>query len=549
MSFPQPVSGASSSSKAQAGGRFAALRRYFSGGSFSRLLDGLVTFAHSVRLRMALWFALVLAAVMVVFSLFVYYRTAQDLRDQTAGYMVSRIREMNAALLRSYWAERSDGTWGLVNPGARSPFELHENEVIVLCDTDGRMVSAWGEIDDTLAGQVAWDVGELDPLKASKRFLLYSLTTESGRSVDYLFNPTPIVSENRLLGWVILGRPLDPNGQLPRLILTLVLAGLGTLLVALLGAFWLADRALWPVKAITRTAREISETDLSRRLNLRSRDELGELAGTFDRMLDRLQAAFNRQRQFTADASHELRTPLTIIGLETGRALSTARSTEDYRHALQVIQSENEFMTRLVTELLTLARMDSGQLQIKHEPLDLSDVTLDVVERYAQIAAQKGIRLETGGLPELPVLGDRQFLAQMVSNLLDNAIKYSPAGNGHYVRAETGSVEESGRRCAWVRVTDNGAGIPTEHLPHLFDRFYRVDKARSHNLEEEAAGPAVILPEEGGDEAGEKISGSGLGLAIVQWIAQVHGGSVTVTSQPGEGSVFEVRLPLGVSVI
>jgi len=341
-----------------------------------------------------------------------------------------------------------------------------------------------------------------------------------------------MVMENHITGWVILGQPMDANNQLPRLALTLVLAGGFTLLIAMGGGYWLANRALWPVKAITRTAQEISETDLDRRLSIHTGDELGELAGTFDRMLDRLQAAFNRQRQFTADASHELRTPLAIIGLETDRALSTGRDAAEYRRVLQVIRSENQSMTRLVGELLTLARMDAGQVTLKREPLDLSDVVLEVVERYAPLAAQKGIQIQTGDLPELPVEADRQFLAQMVGNLVDNAIKYSPAGSGQWVRAETGMspVVAGSPAQAWVRISDNGPGIAQEHLPHLFDRFYRVDSARSHNPDEE--------------EHADQIPGSGLGLSIVKWIAEVHGGCARVQSQPGEGTSFEVKIPL-----
>jgi signal transduction histidine kinase len=314
------------------------------------------------------------------------------------------------------------------------------------------------------------------------------------------------------------------------LALTLAFACGFTTFIALAGGYGLASRALWPVKAITRAAQEISETGLDRRLGIHTRDELGELAGTFDRMLDRLQAAFTRQRQFTADASHELRTPLTIISLETDRALANARGTDDFRQALRVIQSENQFMSRLVGELLTLARMDAGQMTLQREPIDLSDVVLDVVERYAPLAAHKHIALRTGDLPEIPVQADRQLLSQMVGNLVDNAIKYSPDGASQWVLVETGLLP--GTAQAWLRISDNGPGIPAEHLPHLFERFYRVDSARSHN------------PGEGAQD--DQIPGSGLGLSIVQWIAQVHGGSVQVESQVGQGTRFEVRLPAAV---
>jgi heavy metal sensor kinase len=301
------------------------------------------------------------------------------------------------------------------------------------------------------------------------------------------------------------------------LIFTLLLGSGLTLAVALGGGLWLADRAMRPVHTITRAARSISETDLNRRLNMKSKDELGELANTFDDMLARLQAAFERQRQFVADASHELRTPLTIVNLESSRALAAKRTTDEYQRALGVIRSENEFMSHLVSDLLTLARMDSGQMAMEKTRLDLSDLALEAVERLSPLAERKNVRLETGDLPEVNLQGDRRYLLQMLNNLIENGIKYT-GGEEKRVRVETGLEIDS----AWVRVSDTGQGIPPEHLPHLFDRFYRVDKARSRD-EDESQG------------------GNGLGLSIVNWIAQAHDGEVRVESTQGMGTTFEVR--------
>jgi signal transduction histidine kinase len=234
-----------------------------------------------------------------------------------------------------------------------------------------------------------------------------------------------------------------------------------------------------------------------------------------------LQTAFEHQRQFVADASHELRTPLTIINLETSRVLETHRSPQEYVRALRVIHSENDFMSNLVNDLLTLARMDNGQMRLEKSPVDLSDVVVDAIERLTPLAARNNVKLEAGDLPEARLLGDRQSLLQMVSNLIENAIKYTD-GNDKQVRIETGITHG----CAWVRVSDNGPGIASEHLPHLFDRFYRVDKARARVIE---------------DSATETPAGSGLGLSIVQWIAQAHRGLIHVESTPGNGSSFEVR--------
>ncbi len=179
-------------------------------------------------------------------------------------------------------------------------------------------------------------------------------------------------------------------------------------------------------------------------------------------------------------------------------------------------------MTSLVNDLLTLARMDAGQTTIEKKDLDLSDVVVDTLERLTPLATRNEVTLEAGNLPETRILGDRQYLLQMLSNLVENAIKYS-TGDHKRVWVETGATD--GR--AWVRVSDNGPGIAAEHIPHLFDRFYRVDKARTR--------------EAGTDGDGNSPNGSGLGLSIVQWIAQVHGGKVYVESTPGAGTSFEVR--------
>jgi signal transduction histidine kinase len=322
------------------------------------------------------------------------------------------------------------------------------------------------------------------------------------------------------------GSPSPLNDQLRRLAGSLLLGGLGTLAVAFLGGMWLADRAMRPVKLITQTARTIGESDLSRRLNIVGRDELAELAATFDAMLSRLQAAFERQQRFVADASHELRTPLTIINLEVDRVLSGPHSANDYEHALRTVDAEGERMTRLVTDLMTLARMDAGRTPMNAEELDLSDVALQAIERMAPLAERHGIKIETAELPELRVRGDRQYLVQMVSNLVENAIKYS--GMGKAVRVRTAREGTPERSAAIIEVSDNGPGILPAHLEHVFDRFYRADAARSVEVDEEPGSP----------------TGSGLGLSIVAGIARLHGGTVRVASEPQRGSTFEVSLPL-----
>jgi heavy metal sensor kinase len=484
----------------------------------------LSAFFHSIRFRLSVYFVLALAVIMAGFSAFVYVRQSQEAYERASILLGLRMRDLDQAFHRTYRDYGAKDWLGVPGTGRYSLFTLEEDEIIVLAQPDGEVALHLGPIQADQAAFLASSATENE----TGQFFTTEILND-GNENKYVLSSTAVQSENGILGWVTLGEPVDPDDQLPRLLLTLIAGGFLTLLAALAGGYWLADRTLKPVKAITRTAQEINEKDLNRRLNIHSDDELGQLAGTFDQMLDRLQAAFTRQRQFTADASHELRTPLTIVNLETNRVLSSADLTKESRRSMQVIQSENEFMARLVNELLTLARMDAGQIHLQFEEVDLSDLALEVAERFAPLAVQKKIRLEVGELPETNVQGDRHHLTQMIGNLVENAIKYSPDGSQHWVRIETGSDDQANPPSVWLRVSDNGPGIAPEHLSRLFDRFYRVDTARSHN------------PSEG--EADGDIPGSGLGLSIVQWIAQKHGGEVTVQSQPDHGTIFEVRLP------
>jgi signal transduction histidine kinase len=310
--------------------------------------------------------------------------------------------------------------------------------------------------------------------------------------------------------------------------MTLLNPGLQVLLLSAMGGFWLAGRAMRPVQAITATAQRIEASDLSRRLALKRRDELGELADTFDHMLDRLESAFTRQRQFTADASHELRTPLTIIELKSSRLLDQDDLTDRQRADLTVIQQERQHMTHLVDDLLFLARADAGHAQARHELVHLDELILEVVERFAPLAQERCLRVEVSDLPDLTVFGDRLYLLRMLGNLVENALKYS-GPDGTCVRLDLAPCEQDNTQWARLTVSDDGPGIPAKHLPHVFERFYRADISRTHT---DAASA----------DTSER-AGSGLGLAIARWIAQAHGGDITLESGVDNGTVCTVMLP------
>ncbi len=278
---------------------------------------------------------------------------------------------------------------------------------------------------------------------------------------------------------------------------------------------FLAGRALSPIDNITRTARQISADDLHQRLNLKlPDDEVGRLARTFDEMIARLDDAFQRQRQFTADASHELRTPLTIIKGQIEVALQRDREPEAYRQVLQEINAEVDRLIRLTSSLLTLTRADAGQILLRFEDVAVAEVVTGAFEQIRSTAREKGLECQLDPGPPVTIQEDQDLLLQLMLNLSDNAIRYTPSGG----QVTLGWRVNKNQVQLWVQ--DTGIGISQEHLAYLFDRFYRVDKARSR-----AEG------------------GVGLGLAISHWIAEAHQGSIHIASAPGKGSTFTVLLP------
>ena len=283
------------------------------------------------------------------------------------------------------------------------------------------------------------------------------------------------------------------------------------------GGYWLSRKALSPVDAITRTARTINATNLSDRLQkLRTGDELQRLSDTLNEMLGRIETAFIRVTQFTADASHELRAPIALIRTEAEIALRRPRGEADYREALRHILLEAERTSSLVGELLTLARADSGRESLHLVPVDLRGIVTEVGRQWQELMAVRKLTFtQLIASEDILILGDRGALQRLLAILLDNAVKYTPAPGTIEVVLETRGVS------AVIRVCDSGIGIIPEEQPKIFERFYRADKARNR-------------------ESG----GAGLGLAIALWIVQQHQGSISVRSSPGEGSTFVVEMPL-----
>jgi len=308
-----------------------------------------------------------------------------------------------------------------------------------------------------------------------------------------------------------------------RLTRLLMAAGAGVLVAAPLVGYWLAGRAIRPLSAILETTARLNPDALAERLPLSGAgDELDRLSTTINGFLDRLADHLARQREFVANAAHELRSPLAALRGNVEVALQRPRTQEEYRELLGDLADECEALGTLVNQLLLLAETDAGQFRPSAEPVRLDLLTQRCVEMFAGVAEQKGVNLQAEPLAETNVHGPTSRLRQVVLNLLDNAVKFTPSGGHVRVQVQPASP--------WVEldVSDDGPGIAADHLPHIFDRFFRADRARSRE------GP---------------VTGNGLGLCICRAIVSAHGGTIHVDSAPGKGTRVRVGLPQFVAVV
>jgi heavy metal sensor kinase len=302
-----------------------------------------------------------------------------------------------------------------------------------------------------------------------------------------------------------------------RTLLILVAVSAALLLIGGALSYWLAGRALRPVRTIAGMARSISERDLHRRVEVRvPHDELGELVDTFNSMLERLEASFTSMSAFTANASHELRAPLALMRSEVEGALSRSRSPEEYRRVLESLQQEVEHLSRLSDQLLILARADAGALVPAKEAIDVADFLHEAAARWEDVANKQGTRVEVTAPSSGHMEGDPALLRRVVDNLIDNALRHSTSGTPVTLRGYPGSG-------GWnVEVADQGPGVDPGDRAKLFTRFARADNARSREN-----------------------GGAGLGLAISAAIARAHGGTLELVETGSPGAVFKLHVPNG----
>lgn len=462
---------------------------------------------RTLRARFALWTAGLLLAAMLGFSAFVYLRTAQGLR----GSLDDSLQVSAAQAIAGIGGENLNIEDGQVSLGDN----LSETAAFTQLQEQGltiRVLNGDGTVRQAVGTYRSLPVDSGSLSAATTGTPVYSTLPISGSAAVRVYT-LPIQEDGRLVGLVQVIQSLAPVEETLRQLLTALLIGIPLLvLLAGAGGYLLAARALQPIDAISRTAQQISGADLHARINLPpTPDEVGRLAATFDGMLERLDGAFRRERQFTADASHELRTPLAAMEAILTVTRERPRSGPEYDQALDDLTAQTRRLRGLVEDLLRLARGETRRLAV-HEPINLSLLLSDVAETLRPLADERGITIQTAIAPDLRLTGDSDGLIRLFLNLLDNAMKYTPHG----------SVCLGAHRAASqlvVTVQDIGIGIAPEHLPRLFERFYRVDAARND-------------------------SGSGLGLAIAHEIVQAHGGTIAVASEQGQGTIVTVCLPL-----
>lgn len=454
---------------------------------------------ESIRVRLTLWYSLILFLSLALFGGGAYFAMCHSLY----------------ATLDAELRQRLEGIRGIISEDAPRGAAILDDELRELANGAG-----------TSGGlRVADVVGHV--VFASPGMELRT-TRETSQKASAGFNERIAGKQFRVLGdrmevagarydVTVAGSTKELSEALERFRDALYLVGPLFLLLAALGGYWMSLRALAPVDEITRSARNIGAQNLAMRLAVPpTGDELERLATTLNEMLSRLDGAFQRITQFTADASHELRTPVSVMRTSAELALRKPRTETEYREALSQILRESEKVSRLIDQLLTLARADSSSTALPITRTNLNETLQKAWEETSILANAKGLHAKDF-VPAAPVWvnGDPASLERLFLILLDNAVKYTADGGRIELRLST----DDGFAVAEVR--DTGIGIAPEDITHIFDRFYRADRARSRET-----------------------GGTGLGLAIGRWIAQAHGGEIRVQSEPSKGSSFQVRLPL-----
>lgn len=463
---------------------------------------------NSIRSRLTAWHVAVLGFFLILFSVLLYIFLSKRLHESIDNSLKVSASVVQRAALLDY---------------SRSPLpglDLFFDQFLGYSNINKfyRIYDGSGNVDSRSKG-----------IDASK----FPLTTDAytrasqGKMTYETFNlggthpirviTMPVIRNNNLVNLIQVGTSLKGvQDTLKNLRIFLFAAIPGVLILSTLGGRFMATRALKPVAEITRTAQDIAQgANLSRRIPIPEvQDEIGNLANTFNEMMDRLEKSFVRMRQFSSDASHELRTPLTVLKGQSELVLSKTRSKREYQEVLSSNLEEINYMSRILEDLLILSKGDEGEISMEKEPVELENIVEEISRQGEILADEKNIKIVLAYMEPVTILGDAHRLKQMVWILLHNAVKFTP--DGGEIKITLQDLDET----VFLAIKDTGIGIPEPDLPKIFDRFYRVDKARSR-----------------------KEGGSGLGLAICKHIIDRHHGTIDVESKLGEGTKFKIRFP------
>jgi heavy metal sensor kinase len=458
--------------------------------------------------------------VLILFSAGVYFFVERILRERLDANLQLTLQMTSSGLAHhlaggpSLAFRQSGGAVGYAFIAEALDDPRFPGQIVAVLDSDGRALAR-----KPVSSALIFRLPPL-PLRASPSPQFYELpesNSEADDSCRGIYQRMAAGSDVPLT--VVVTDSMEPLGdQLDTLQNVLAIAIVLALLLAGSGGWLLARHSLSPLAAMASATERITANNLGERLPVGSSDELGRLASRFNELLSRLSASFSQQRQFMADASHELRTPLSVVRTAAQVALQKPeRSESDYREALAVIEQQAGRLSRLVEDMFALTRADMNQLPLDISDLYLDEVIADTTRAAGLLAQRKGVHLKSQDMQEAPYCGDERLLRQMISNLLDNAIKFTPEGGTVDVRLhQVGASYE-------IAVTDTGCGIPDELQPRVFERFFRADKARVGT---------------------NGVGGAGLGLAIARSIAELHHGRLSLQHSGPEGSTFCIYLPL-----
>ena len=456
----------------------------------------------TLRGRLTLWYVAFFSLLLLLFSLFLHGVVARAL-ERRLDESLSVVANTAAALLTDEFGEMK-GDSSAAASEVLADLRLNGSTVAFLFG--GRVLGASAPLPSD----------ELAAIASGARSRLVVLPVPQAGPNGARAAVVRVILGGR--EYVVLAvQPLDEiAADLAVLRRVMLLALPLAIALAGIGGYWLTRRNLAPLASMAAQARRITHSNLDTRLDagVAAAEELVALSSSFNELLSRLDQSFDHMRRFVADASHELRTPISIIRGEADVALANERGAAEYKQALALVLDESRRLSRLVDDLLNLARADAGRVQLRAEEFYLNDLLAECCRSAQTLASARGVVLECSPHDDLAFRGDEELVRRMVMNLIDNALRYTPAGG-----QVTVSLDSRGGDIA-IRVADTGTGIAPEIVPHVFERFYRGDKARSR-----------------------QDGGFGLGLAIVKWVAESHNGAVELASTPGSGSTFTVTLP------